>query len=227
MKFDVVVIGGGFSGVAAAISAVRQGLKVMIAEKSNCFGGASVNCLVNPFMQFKSEDKLMSGGIFSEILEELKKLKGYDGHLTFDEEKLKLALNRMIIKENVFPLFHAVLVDAKTDGNKISSVTLAFKTQKIEVESKYFIDCTGDGNLAVMAGCDYTIGRKNDGLCQPMTLCFRVGGVDKNLFWSEFGEINKRYKQAKAEGKITNPRRMFWCSILCKRAFCILIPQGL
>lgn len=206
MKFDVVVIGGGFSGVAAAISVARQGLKVMIVEKSNCFGGASVNCLVNPFMQFKSEDKLMSGGIFSEILEELKKLKGYDGHLTFDEEKLKLALNRMIIKENVFPLFHAVLVDAKTDANKISSVTLAFKTQKIEVEAKYFIDCTGDGNLAVMAGCDYTIGRKNDGLCQPMTLCFRVGGVDKNLFWSEFGEINKRYKQAKAEGKITNPR---------------------
>ena len=206
MKFDVVVIGGGFSGVAAAISVARQGLKVMIVEKSNCFGGASVNCLVNPFMQFKSEDKLMSGGIFSEILEELKKLKGYDGHLTFDEEKLKLALNRMIIKENVFPLFHAVLVDAKTDANKISSVTLAFKTQKIEVEAKYFIDCTGDGNLAVMAGCDYTIGRKNDGLCQPMTLCFRVGGVDKNLFWSEFGEINKKYKQAKAEGKITNPR---------------------
>lgn len=161
MKFDVVVIGGGFSGVAAAISAAREGLKVMIAEKSNCFGGAAVNCLVNPFMPFKSDDKLMSDGIFTEILEELKKLNGLDNYnSSFDEEKLKLVLNRIILRENIFPLFHAVLIGAKTEKNKIISVTLASKTQKIEVEAEYFIDCTGDGNLAVMAGCDYTLGRK-------------------------------------------------------------------
>ena len=206
MKFDVTVIGGGFAGVAAAISAAREGLSVMIAEKSNCFGGAAVNCLVNPFMPFKSGGKLMSGGIFSEILEQLNSLNGYDGNLNFDEEKLKLVLNRMIIKENIFPLFHAVLIGAKTEGNKISSVTLAYKTQKIEAEAEYFIDCTGDGDLAAAAGCDYTIGREKDGLCQPMTLCFRVGGVDKQLFRSELKEINRRYRQAKAEGKITNPR---------------------
>lgn len=207
MKFDVVVIGGGFSGVAAAISAAREGLKVMIAEKSNCFGGAAVNCLVNPFMPFKSDDKLMSGGIFTEILEELKKLNGLDNYnSSFDEEKLKLVLNRIILRENIFPLFHAVLIGAKTEKNKIISVTLASKTQKIEVEAEYFIDCTGDGNLAVMAGCDYTLGRKSDNLCQPMTLCFRVGGVDKNMFRSEISELNEKYKQAKKENKIKNPR---------------------
>ena len=64
MNFDAVIIGGGFAGVAAAISAAREGLKVMIVEKSNCFGGAAVNCLVNPFMPFRSGDKLMSAGIF-------------------------------------------------------------------------------------------------------------------------------------------------------------------
>lgn len=184
MKFDVTVIGGGFAGVAAAISAAREGLSVMIAEKSNWFGGAAVNCLVNPFMPLKSGGKLMSGGIFSEILEQLDNLNGYDGNLNFDEEKLKLVLSRMIIKENVFPVFHAVLISAKTEGNKISSVTLAYKTQKIEAEAEYFIDCTGDGDLAAAAGCDYTLGREKDGLCQPMTLCFRVGGVDKQLFRS-------------------------------------------
>ncbi len=108
MKFDVAVIGGGFAGVAAAISAAREGLSVMIAEKSNCFGGAAVNCLVNPFMPFKSGDKLMSGGIFSEILEQLDSLNGYDCNLNFDAEKLKLVLNRMIIRENIFPLFQTV-----------------------------------------------------------------------------------------------------------------------
>lgn len=49
-KFDLIVAGGGFSGVAAALAAARCGLSVMIFDKSNCFGGAAVNCLVNPFM---------------------------------------------------------------------------------------------------------------------------------------------------------------------------------
>ncbi len=206
MKFDAVVIGGGFAGVAAAIAAAREGLKVMIAEKSNCFGGAAVNCLVTPFMAFKSGDKLMSAGIFSEILDELSKIDGYNGRAAFDEEKLKLVLNRMILKENIFPLFHAVLIDVKTANNKITSVTLASKAQKIEVEASYFIDCTGDGNLAVMAGCDYTLGRESDNLCQPMTLCFRVGGVDTDGFFSELKELNKKYAKAREEGKIKNPR---------------------
>lgn len=206
MKFDVIVVGGGFSGIAAAIAAAREGLKVMIAEKSNCFGGAAVNCLVNPFMPFKSGDKLMSDGIFSEILEELIKMDGYDGQAVFDEEKLKLILNRMILKENIFPIFHAVLVDVKTENNKIISAVFASKTQKIEAEAEYFIDCTGDGDLAVMAGCDYTLGRKDDNLCQPMTLCFRVGGIDTDVFWAERDELNKKYVKAQAEGKIKNPR---------------------
>lgn len=206
MKFDLIVVGGGFAGVAAAIAAAREGLKVMIAEKSNCFGGAAVNCLVNPFMPFKSGDKLMSGGIFSEILAELTKIGGYDGSSVFDEEKLKLVLNRMILKENIFPLFHATLIDAAADGGKITSVTFAGKAQKITAEADYFIDCTGDGNLAVMAGCEYTLGRESDNLCQPMTLCFRVGGIDKKAFFRELPELTKKYQKFREDGKIKNPR---------------------
>ena len=54
-KYDVAVIGGGFAGVAAALAAARGGAKVLIVEKSNCLGGAAVNCLVNPFMQYWTE----------------------------------------------------------------------------------------------------------------------------------------------------------------------------
>ncbi len=206
MKFDVIVVGGGFSGVGAAIAAAREGLKVMIAEKSNCFGGAATNCLVNPFMHFYCDDKLLSGGIFAEILEELKKCNGYDGANIFDEEKLKLVLNRMILKENIFPLFHATLIDAEVEENRITSVTFAAKSRKLKIEADYFIDCTGDGDLSVMAGCDYMLGRKNDNLCQPMTLCFRVGGVDKEEFFRELPSLNKKYDILRNDGKIKNPR---------------------
>ena len=55
-NYDLIVVGGGFSGVAAAIGAARQGLGVLLVEKGNCFGGAAVNCLVNPFMCYWTSD---------------------------------------------------------------------------------------------------------------------------------------------------------------------------
>ena len=114
-KYDVAVIGGGFSGVAAAISVARGGASVILAEKSNCLGGAACNCLVNPFMCYWTFEengyvmkKQLSDGIFNEILEEMKKLEyEIDGKTygenqpigTFHEEYLKLALNRMAMPE--------------------------------------------------------------------------------------------------------------------------------
>ena len=53
-KYDVIIIGGGFAGIGAAISAARQGVKVLLIEKGNSLGGAAVNCLVNPFMPTKT-----------------------------------------------------------------------------------------------------------------------------------------------------------------------------
>ena len=51
-QYDLIVAGGGFSGAAAAIAAARRGMNVLLIEKGNCFGGAAVNCLVNPFMYY-------------------------------------------------------------------------------------------------------------------------------------------------------------------------------
>jgi glycine/D-amino acid oxidase-like deaminating enzyme len=75
-KYDVAVIGGGFAGFAAAVSAAREGASAIIIEKGNALGGAAVNNLVNPFMPFfthidgKRVD--LSRGIFSEIRAKLK-----------------------------------------------------------------------------------------------------------------------------------------------------------
>ena len=74
-KYDVAVIGGGFSGVAAAIAAAREGSKVLLIEKGNALGGAAVNCLVNPFMPYACKidgEKLnLAAGIFQTIKQKL------------------------------------------------------------------------------------------------------------------------------------------------------------
>ena len=211
-SFDLIVSGGGFSGVAAALAAARRGLSVMIFDKSNCFGGAAVNCLVNPFMPYwttspdTGEKMYLSRGIFSEIHSLLKEYGALRGESCFNEEYLKLILNRMLIKDGVSILFNTNLVDADVSGGNIKSITVVNKSGTQKYYADYFIDATGDGDLAVLCGCPYHIGRAEDGLCQPMTLCFRVCNVDTDEFFKNIGEMNRLYDEFKESGKIKNPR---------------------
>ena len=212
-QYDVLVVGGGFSGAAAAIAAARRGMEVLLIEKSNCFGGAAVNCLVNPFMYYWTNDPAtkkpiyLCNGIFREILTELTAMKAMpENSSVFHEEYLKLILQRMILKENVHVLFHTYLTGVRMDNGKVKSVLVSNKEGPGEYAARYFIDCTGDGDLAVLAGYPYHLGREKDHLCQPMTLCFRVAGVDLKAFEKSYDSINPLYQQFQREGKIKNPR---------------------
>ena len=210
-KYDLIVAGGGFAGLAAAISAARSGLKVLLFDKSNCLGGAMSNCLVQPFMLYKTtiDNKPFSlcRGIFEEIITELQsknKIKNWGNDTLFDDEYLKILLNRMIVNAGVEVLYHTFLIDVNKEKNRIKSVTVMGCGRKIEIGAKYFIDATGNAELSMLSGCPYKVGRTQDGLCQPMTLCFRVANVDiKKL---NRHEINVKYNKFKTEGKIKNPR---------------------
>lgn len=91
-KYDVAVIGGGFAGVAAALAAAREGARVIIVEKSNCLGGAAVNCLVNPFMPYSTKingvTTYLSAGVFERIRKKLSERKALRER-SFLEEELK------------------------------------------------------------------------------------------------------------------------------------------
>lgn len=184
-KYDVAVIGGGFSGVAAASAATRTGAKVIIVEKGNCLGGAAVNCLVNPFMAYWTEVNKervnLSAGIFNEIHKRMEKRNAMNNE-TFLEEELKYVFNEMVSEANIDLLFHAYIFKANKFEETVKSVSLATKCGEITLEADYFIDATGDAQLAYLAGCPTVLGREPDHLCQPMTLCFRVGNVDVKKF---------------------------------------------
>ena len=214
MKYNLIVAGGGLSGVAAAVSAAREGLKVMLVEKSGCLGGAISNNLVYPFMPYwtKPKDgddvskKYLSQGIFKEMKVRHDKYVDDCKDHEFNSEYFKIVLDDMTAQAGVDVLFHAVVYDVKTDNRKISSVEITAKAQKITVEADFFVDATGDGELFYLAGCDYQLGRESDSLCQPMTTCFRMSGVDLDLFTEERPRLQELYKEKQAKGEITNPR---------------------
>lgn len=210
MKYNLVVAGGGLSGVAAAVSAAREGLKVLLVEKSGCLGGAIANNLVYPFMPYwtkvDNDKKYLSQGILKEIKERHDEYVDDCKDHEFNSEYLKIVLDDMTAEANVDVLFHAVVYDVKTENRKVKSVEITAKAQKITVDADFFIDATGDGELFFLAGCDYQLGRESDNLCQPMTTCFRMSGVDLDLFTEERPRLQQLYKEKQAKGEIKNPR---------------------
>ncbi len=208
-KYDVAVIGGGFAGVAAALAAAREGARVIIVEKSNCLGGAAVNCLVNPFMPYSTKingvTTYLSAGVFERILKKLSERKALRER-SFLEEELKYILNEMVLEANIDLLFHAYICRTQKNGSRICSVTVATISGEMTVNADYFIDATGDAQLSYLADCPTALGREQDHLCQPMTLCFRIGNVDIEKFFASLKEVNDEYKTAQADGVITNPR---------------------
>ena len=210
MKYNLVVAGGGLSGVAAAVSAAREGLKVLLVEKSGCLGGAIANNLVYPFMPYwtkvDNDKKYLSQGILKEIKERHDEYVDDCKDHEFNSEYLKIVLDDMTAEANVDVLFHAVVYDVKTENRKVKSVEITAKAQKITVDADFFIDATGDGELFFLAGCDYQLGRESDNLCQPMTTCFRMSGVDLDLFTEERPRLQQLYKEKQARGEIKNPR---------------------
>lgn len=208
-KYDVAVIGGGFAGVAAAIAAAREGAKVILIEKGNCLGGAAVHSLVVPFMRYYTEKDgvktILSAGIFEEILKELKE-RSRMHYGSFSTEFLKILLNEMVLSEKIDLLFHANIFKTEKNNGFIKSVSLATAEGVTEIAADYFIDATGDALVAFLADCPTKLGREEDNLCQPMTLCFRLGNVDVDKFLASREKLKIAHREALERGEFINPR---------------------
>ena len=229
-KYDLLVVGGGLTGVAAAVAATRQGLQVLLAEQSGCLGGALSTNLIYPFMPFSTHPahgtrKDLSAGLFSEMFLRSQAITAKIGPASIEypepsmstsrsdicHEHFKFALDDMVQEAGVDVLYHVTLSHVKKEGRNLRSAYFATKAGVLELEADFFIDATGDGDLLAFAGCAFQLGRESDGLSQPMTTCFRVANVDiGQINWSE---IQAAYKQWQEDGRITNPREnvlVFW-----------------
>lgn len=122
-RYNVIVIGGGFAGVGAALASAREGKKVLLVEQSGALGGAAINSLVMPYMPFYTkslnekgevERKFLTRGIFAEINKRLAHSNKYnviDDFADFDSEYLKIILDRMMNEYGVDVLLHTMLCD--------------------------------------------------------------------------------------------------------------------
>lgn len=208
---DVLVVGGGPGGLGAAVMAARNGANTLLVERYGCLGGMAFHGEVTPFMPNHSDGVAMDRPIY---LEWCKRMEAYrsakereeyknDGEyriFPIVKEDAMLAMEDMILESGAKILYHHLLTDVVKEDGKIKYAIFQSKSGLVAIESKVFIDSTGDGDLAVLAGCDYEFGN-HEGFCQPMTTCFKLSNIDKDRM-PKHEEINRLYEEAKKKGEI-------------------------
>ncbi len=183
-EVDVLVVGGGPAGVGAAFSAARAGAKTLIIEQFNCLGGVATAgghghiCL---YSAWGDGEQRVVGGIPFEMARRVTEA-GYGVHdnakTDFEVEGMKLVLEEMAEECGCGLLYHTFFCDALVEGGGVSGAVIQNKSGRQVIRAARTIDCTGDGDVAAAAGCDYETGDEETGLCQPVTLMFTIGGVD-------------------------------------------------
>ena len=153
--FDLVVVGGGCTGVFAAVRAARLGLKVAIIEKSNCFGGVATNSLVNVWHTLYDVDKKEQ--IIAGLTDEVEQQLFQNGNairvdtksvgIRFDPNALKSVLDNFVKEQNIKIFFHTFYNSLILEDNRIKKIIISNKDGMGIIESAFFIDATGDGDL--------------------------------------------------------------------------------
>lgn len=195
-QYDVVVMGGGMSGVFAAIAAARNGAKTLIMDQNGYFGGSLTANGVGPMMTFFAGEKQVIKGLGEEMVQRLQQ-KGYSpGHVLdstnyisyvtpFSAEGLKIVFDEMISEAGAEVLFHTYLIGVEKEDEQITHIVVANKDGVSKVSSKVFIDATGDADLAVMSDVPFQLGRETDNAAQPMTMNLKVYNVDTQALRQE------------------------------------------
>jgi len=235
-KVDVLVIGGGCAGIAAAVAAARHGAKVLIADANNALGGMATTGLVGPFMTSydPQASRQVIKGIFDEMVRRMIqkggaiapedcqagtsltawRVKGHDNCTPFSHEAFKVAADEICREAGVEVLFHALFMNTRLNeaGDRITGAVFATKAGMIEIEAEQFIDCTGDGDVAYRSGVPCQYGDE-EGNTQPSSLFFIIGNVDKekmDKLCAEKGPaalyFQEQVEQEIEEGRYSVPR---------------------
>ena len=219
-EYDVVVLGGGPAGMAAAVAAARAGRSTLLIERYGFLGGMGTAAGVTNFCGLHAnvhgDIRQVVHGVADGLLQRIDKLGGLNTpHALFgktvaqayDTAAYKIAADDLLLSSGVEILFHAlgagVLME---DARRVRALFVETKSGRRAVIGRTFIDGSGDGDLAAWAGAPYEVGDGQGNMLYPSTM-FRINGVDPQRAGKAWEVIPKLMAQAQAQGRYKFPRK--------------------
>jgi hypothetical protein len=214
-EFDVVVVGGGPAGIAAAVAAGRTGRSTLLVERYGFLGGAGTAAGLSTFCGLHAnvhgEHKRVIRGICDDVLEGLAHMDALRApHLSvqkriqaqaYDISAYKIVADRLLVEAKAKPLFHALAVGAvKSSDTRIDAVLVETKSGRRAIRGRIFIDCSGDGDLAAWAGVPFEVGDGRGNMLYPSTM-YRICGVDPEKAGEAWERIPELMEAAEKRGR--------------------------
>lgn len=195
---EVLVVGGGLAGVAAAVTAARMGAETLLVERAGSLGGMATTGLVPPAF-----NRVLSEGIVAEFCRRLEQLGGRAQ--MWNPEIMKHVLLEMMRESGARLMLYSLAVDAIVKDNVIRGVIVRNKAGAQAILARMVIDCTGDGDVAAWAGAPFEIGRGRDDETQTQTLVFLLGNVDTAKVVAAREEIPDLAREARRNRELRTP----------------------
>ncbi len=173
---DVLVVGGGIAGVMAALASGRSGGRTLLVERFGSLGGTGTAAMMNLFYVPYAASRGLVRELFDRLIARGGAIPGE--FVVYDPELYKVTALDMLSEAGVRVLLHTLVSDVIKDGNTLRGIVVENKSGRAAITSRVTIDASGDGDVAARAGAPYIKGRESDGKMRPMTLIFRMGGVD-------------------------------------------------
>jgi hypothetical protein len=219
-EYDVVVLGGGPAGIAAAVAAAQSGCATLLVERYGFLGGMGTAAGVTNFCGLHAnvhgEVRQVVHGVADDLLARIDRLGGLNApHQLFgktvaqayDTAAYKIAADDLMRAAGVSVLFHALGAGLVMDGpRRVQALLLETKSGRRAVLGRAFIDASGDGDLAAWAGAPCDKGDGHGNMLYPSTM-FRLNGIDPERAGAAWEVIPKLMLQAEAEGRYRFPRK--------------------
>lgn len=214
-EYDVVVLGGGPAGIAAATASARAGRATLLIESYGFLGGmgtaagvtnfcglhANVHGTIRQVVHGVADDLLARIGAFGGLNEPHVIFGGKIAAQAYDNAAFKVAADDLVLGSGARLLFHAHLVGVVMNGpDTIQAALIETKSGRYAVLAKTFIDCSGDGDLAAFAGAPFEKGTSGHDMMYPSTM-FRVNGVDAAAAGDAYNQFGRLMDEAEKRGR--------------------------
>lgn len=200
LQTELLVVGGGAAGVAAAVTAARRGLKVLLVERYGFCGGGAVaglsGTICGLYAASENDDakpqKLVSGFV-DEFIAAMESRGGLTGPVRYGKTFIRVhdplvwreTADALLAQAGVDIMLHTLVTGVLMDGDRVQGVQVSTKEGRFDIRAKLVVDASGDADVVAMAGFEFNVG--DNGSIQNPTMIFRIQGVDVPRFLRTYG----------------------------------------